>query len=161
MNEAFVTFQGWVGNEVVHRETPQGNVANLRVGSTPRIRKRNGEWVDGQTSWFSVTCWRTLADHVRDSVRKGDPVLVHGRLRTDVWEREDGQSSVTCVVDATYLGHDLSRGTAVYVKAQRADRNDTEDETDHVVKELLHDPGTELPQLTSFGEQRAEPGRVA
>ena len=44
MNETFVTFQGWVGNEVVHRETPQGNVANLRVGSTPRIRKRNGEW---------------------------------------------------------------------------------------------------------------------
>jgi len=62
MNEAFVTFQGWVGNEVVHRETPQGNVANLRVGSTPRIRRRNGEWVDGQTSWFSVTCWRGLAD---------------------------------------------------------------------------------------------------
>jgi hypothetical protein len=42
MNEAFVTFQGWVGNEVVHRETPQGTVANLRVGSTPRIRRRNG-----------------------------------------------------------------------------------------------------------------------
>ncbi len=35
MNEAAVTFQGWVGNEVVHRETPQGSVANLRVGSTP------------------------------------------------------------------------------------------------------------------------------
>jgi single-strand DNA-binding protein len=95
MNEATVTFQGWVGNEVVHRETTQGNVANLRVGSTPRIRRRNGDWVDGPTSWFSVTCWRTLADHVRDSVRKGEPVLVHGRLRTDVWEREDGQSSVT------------------------------------------------------------------
>jgi single-strand DNA-binding protein len=161
MNEAFVTFQGWVGNEVVHRETPQGNVANLRVGSTPRIRKRNGEWVDGQTSWFSVTCWRTLADHVRDSVRKGDPVLVHGRLRADVWEREDGQSSVTYVVDATYLGHDLNRGTAVFVKAVRPERNDSEEETDHVVKELLHEAGGELPQLTSFGEQRPGSGRVA
>ncbi len=120
MNEAFVTFQGWVGNEVVHRETQQGTVANLRVGSTPRIRKRNGEWVDGPTSWFSVTCWRTLADHVRDSVRKGDPVLVHGRLRADVWERADGQSSVTYVVDATYVGHDLNRGTAVFVEGPAA-----------------------------------------
>ena len=73
MNEASVTFQGWVGNDVVHRETAQGNVANLRVGSTPRIRKRNGDWVDGPTSWFSVTCWRTLADNVRDSVHKGEP----------------------------------------------------------------------------------------
>jgi hypothetical protein len=42
MNDAMVTFTGWVGNEVTHRETKEGNVANFRVGSTPRIRKRNG-----------------------------------------------------------------------------------------------------------------------
>jgi single-strand DNA-binding protein len=162
MNEASVTFQGWVGNEVVHRETTQGTVANFRVGSTPRIRKRSGEWVDGPTSWFSVTCWRALADHVRDSVRKGEPVLVHGRLRTDVWEREDGQSSVTYVVEATYVGHDLSRGTAVFVKAVRPERAEADDETEHAMKELIHDPGVDLPQLDSFGQQRdASPSRVA
>jgi single-strand DNA-binding protein len=154
MNEAFVTFQGWVGNDVVHRETVQGNVANLRVGTTPRIRKRNGDWVDGPTSWFSVTCWRALADHVRDSVRKGEPVLVHGRLRTDVWEREDGQSSVTYVVEATYLGHDLSRGTSVFVKAVRQDRVEVEDETDTTVKEIIHGGDVDLPQLDSSGQER-------
>jgi len=151
MNEAFVTFQGWVGNEVVYRETPQGNVANFRVGSTPRIRKRTGEWVDGATSWFSVTCWRALADNVRTSVRKGEPVLVHGRLRTDVWEREDGQSSVTYVVDATYVGHDLNRGTAAFVKSMRPERTDVEDESEAVAKELIHDTSVETPQLDSFG----------
>ena len=166
MNEALVTFQGWVGNDVVHRETSQGNVANFRVGSTPRIRKRNGDWVDGPTSWFSVTCWRALADHVRDSVRKGEPVLVHGRLRADVWEREDGHSSVTYVVDASYVGHDLTRGTAVFVRATRAERVEADDETDPAVKELIHDAGQELPQLDSFGRQRgpsegAEAARVA
>ena len=160
MNEAFVTFQGWVGNEVVHRETPQGNVANLRVGSTPRIRKRSGEWVDGQTSWFSVTCWRGLADNVRDSIRKGDPVFVHGRLRTDVWEREDGQSSVTYVVEATTVGHDLTRGTASFIKSVRPERVDTEEETNSVLKEVLHEQPDDLPQLDSLGRQR-EPGRVA
>jgi single-strand DNA-binding protein len=154
MNEAFVTFQGWVGNEIVHRETAQGNVANFRVGTTPRIRRRNGDWVDGPTSWFSVTCWRTLADHVRDSVRKGDPVLVHGRLRTDVWEREDGQSSVTNVVEATYVGHDLNRGTSVFVKALRPDRAEGGDEAESAVKEIIHGGEVDLPQLDSFGEQR-------
>ena len=162
MNEALVTFQGWVGNDVVHRETSQGNVANFRVGSTPRIRKRNGDWVDGPTSWFSVTCWRTLADHVRDSVRKGEPVLVHGRLRADVWEREDGHSSVTYVVDASYVGHDLTRGTAVFVKATRADRVEADDDSDPAVKELIHDAGVDLPQLDSFGQQRGpSPGTEA
>jgi len=157
MNEAFVTFQGWVGNDVVHRETPQGNVANLRVGSTPRIRKRTGEWVDGPTSWFSVTCWRGLADSVRDSVHKGEPVIVHGRLRADVWEREDGQTSTTYVVEALYLGHDLTRGTAVFLRTPRSERGEAE-ESDQALKELLHESG-DLPQLSSRGEEL--PGRVA
>jgi single-strand DNA-binding protein len=164
MNEAFVTFQGWVGNEVVHRETASGPVANLRVGTTPRIRKRNGDWVDGPTSWFSVTCWRSLADHVRDSVRKGEPVFVHGRLRTDVWEREDGQSSVTHVVEATCVGHDLTRGTSAFVRATRPERTDTDEDADSTLKELIHQQGAELPQLDSLGQQRVstgEPSRVA
>ena len=155
MNEALVTFQGWVGNDVVHRETLQGSVANFRVGSTPRIRRRNGDWVDGPTSWFSVSCWRSLADHVRDSVRKGEPVLVHGRLRTDVWEREDGQSSVTHVVEASFVGHDLSRGTAVFAKAVRPERAEAEEDTDPVMKEILH--GTvDLPPLDSTGRRRPD-----
>jgi single-strand DNA-binding protein len=158
MNEALVTFQGWVGNEVVHRETAQGNVANFRVGTTPRIRKRTGDWVDGPTSWFSVTCWRALADNVRDSVRKGEPVLVHGRLRTDVWEREDGQTSVTHVVEALYVGHDLTRGTTEFVKSTRPERAESDDTVDPVVKAMLHEPGEELPQLDSFGEQRQGAG---
>jgi single-strand DNA-binding protein len=162
MNEAFVTFQGWVGTEITYRETAQGSVANFRVGSTPRIRKRTGDWVDGPTSWFSVTCWRTLADHVRDSVRRGEPVLVHGRLRTDVWEREDGQSSVTSVVEASYVGHDLTRGTTVFVKAARPAGPESEEE-DQVVKELIHEEPADLPQLDSFGQRRTPPAgsRVA
>jgi single-strand DNA-binding protein len=131
-------------------------VANFRVGSTPRIRRRNGDWVDGPTSWFSVTCWRALADHVRDSVRRGEPVLVHGRLRADVWEREGGQSSVTYVVEASYVGHDLTRGTTVFARAARAERAEAE-EDEQVVKELIHDAPDDLPQLDSFGQQRPDP----
>jgi single-strand DNA-binding protein len=158
MNEALVTFQGWVGNDVVFRLTDNGPVANLRVGSTPRIRRKDGNWVDGQTSWFSVSCWRGLAEHVRDSVRKGEPVLVHGRLRTDVWEREDGHTSVSYVVDAICVGHDLSRGTAVFAKATRPERVETEDEVDPVVKEIIHDTSFETPQLDGFGRRKDEAG---
>jgi single-strand DNA-binding protein len=129
-------------------------VANFRVGSTPRIRKRTGDWVDGPTSWFSVTCWRSLADNVRDSVRKGEPILVHGRLRTDVWEREDGQTSVTHVVEALYVGHDLTRGTAEFVKSTRPERVESDDSTDPAVKAMLHESAGELPQLDSFGQRR-------
>lgn len=162
MHDAMVTFSGWVGGEVAYRTTPKGNVANFRVGCTPRI-KRDGDWVDGPTSWFSVSCWRGLADHVRDSVHKGDPVVVHGRLRTDVWERADGKPSVTFVVDAVYVGHDLNRGVATFHRARRPGGSEVEDEGDDVVKQAMHPQPTNGAQFDVNGNQRLapEPGRVA
>lgn len=151
MFETFVTFQGWVGGDVTHRETKDGNVANFRVASTPRL-KRRGEWMDGETTWYSVSAWRGLADNIRDSIKRGDPVLVHGRMRTDTWKREDGHTSVTLVVDANLVGHDLGRGTSVFLKSARPDRNEIEE--DHEIKEMIHqDPG-DLTPLDSFGDPR-------
>src|SRR3954462_14624132 len=89
MNETFVTFHGWAGGDVRHRTAKDVSVATFRVAVTPRLRK-DGTWVDGETAWYTVTAWRTLADHVRDSIRKGDPVIVHGRLRTETWRPDEG-----------------------------------------------------------------------
>jgi single-strand DNA-binding protein len=115
MQDTYVTFHGWVGNDVRHRVVKETSVASFRVGVTPRIRKE-GEWVDGETAWYSVTAWRALADHVRRSVRKGDPVIVHGRLRTETWTPEGGAPSTTLLVDATLVGHDLNRGFSHFWK---------------------------------------------
>ena len=75
MGDTYVTFHGWVGNEVTHRDVNGVTVANLRVASTPRI-KRKGQWMDGDTTWYSVSAWRALADNIRDSVKKGDALSV-------------------------------------------------------------------------------------
>src|SRR5688500_5791884 len=115
MNDTFVTFHGWAGSEVRHREAGDVNVATVRVGVTPRLKK-NGEWGDGETTWYSVTAWRTLAVHLRDSVRKGDPVIVHGRLRTESWQAEDGGTNTTLQVDASLIGHDLNRGITHFMR---------------------------------------------
>ena len=69
--EAFVHMTGYVGGEVEIRRSNVA-VASFRLASTPRIR-RGGEWVDGQTTWITVTCFRTLAEHVATSVQKGRP----------------------------------------------------------------------------------------
>ena len=119
MNDTVITFRGYAGTDVRHRETRDANVASVRVASTPRVR-RDGEWVDGPTTWYSVTAWRTLADHLRDSVRKGDPLIVHGRLlRTETWAPEGGVPSTTLEVEAAVVGHDLNRGISHFIKAKR------------------------------------------
>jgi len=136
MNETFVTFHGWAGSNVRHRTANEVSVATVRVGVTPRVKK-GGEWVDAETTWYTVTAWRTLADHLRDSVRKGDPVIVHGRLRTETWEPEEGGSSTTLQVDASLIGHDLTRGISHFIKKPRSDGHAPE--PDDSVDEALAD----------------------
>jgi single-strand DNA-binding protein len=121
MNDTFVTFHGWAGSDVRHRTAKDVSVATVRVGVTPRL-KRDGDWYDGETTWYSVTAWRTLADHLRDSVRKGDPVIVHGRLRSETWQPPEGPATVTLHVDALLVGHDLNRGITHFIKQQRPER---------------------------------------
>ena len=115
MNETTVTFHGWAGSDVRHRTAKDVSVATVRVGVTPRLR-RDGEWVDGETTWYTVTAWRTLADHLRDSVRKGDPIIVHGRLRTESWTTDEGGAATTLHVEASVIGHDLTRGITHFIK---------------------------------------------
>jgi single-strand DNA-binding protein len=152
MSDTFVTFHGWVGNEVTHREPNGISVVNLRVASTPRI-KRKGEWTDGDTTWYSVNAWRSLADNIRDSVKKGDAVIVHGRLRTETWTREDKQSSNTLVVEASFVGHDLTRGTSSFTKSTRQDRSNEVDVHDEL-QELIHRQAEENPQMDPWGNPK-------
>lgn len=151
MSDTYVTLQGWVGTDVQHRTASGATVANFRVATTPRL-KRKGEWVDGDTTWYSVTAWRGLADNVRDSLRKGDAVIVHGKLRTDVWERTDGQLATTLCIDATMIGPDLNRGTARFERTARTERPETD--VDAEVDALNRQPVEDLTDFDSFGNPR-------
>jgi single-strand DNA-binding protein len=114
--EALVQMTGHVGTEVDIRGN--GSVTAFRLACTPRVRGKDGEYSDGNTTWIDVTCFRSLAAHVAASVRKGDPVIVIGKLRTSVWVK-DGQTRERLGLEAETVGHDLSRGTAIFRKSVR------------------------------------------
>ena len=152
MSETFVTFHGWVGNEVTHREPSGVSVVNFRVASTPRI-KRKGEWTDGDTTWYSVNAWRSLADNIRDSVKKGDAVIVHGRLRSETWTREDQLTSTTLVVEASFVGHDLSRGTSVFLRSARPDRPDADAHEE--LADMIHGDQRAQTPMDSWGNPKS------
>ena len=119
MNDTYITLTGWVGSDVSLREVPGGQpVANFRVATTSR-KFRNNQWEDGATTWYSIRAWRRLADNVHGSIKRGDPVVVHGKLEADVWTKEDGTTNTQLVITATSVGHALSRGTAVFTKPVR------------------------------------------
>jgi single-strand DNA-binding protein len=123
--EALVQMTGYAGTEVDVRGN--GSVVAFRLACTPRIRGKGGQYSDGNTTWIDVTCFRSLATHVAASIRKGDPVIVVGKLRTSVWEK-DGQTRERLGLEAETVGHDLTRGTAIFRRAQRPAVEPTEAE---------------------------------
>ena len=75
-------------------------MASIRLAVTPRIRERDG-WKDGATSYVRVNVWHDLAEHVADSLSKGDRVVVVGRLRTRAWETPEGDKRSVTEVEPT------------------------------------------------------------
>lgn len=119
MQHIQVTLVGVVVSEVFHFDEGAHEVASFRMVSRPRrFDVASGQAHEGEPSFVSVITRRALAAHVAQSVSRGDPVLVTGRLR--VRERDvDGQIKVRVEVDANTVGHDLGRGTATFTRTHR------------------------------------------
>mgnify|MGYP003738821799 CR=1 FL=1 len=79
---------------------------------------RDGRWQEEATTWYRVTCWRRLAVHVRDSIRKGDAVVLGGKLRLDRWVDQNNVQKYEYAIDAKWVGHDLRRGSALFERAR-------------------------------------------
>jgi single-strand DNA-binding protein len=131
MSEAIITLVGNVASEVRNISTDRGTaITSFRFAHTPRrIDRQTGRWGDGHTSFYSVTCWRSLAEHGKESLHKGDPVIVVGRLRIRDWKNDDGRTGRDAEIDAITVGHDLVRGKSTFMRATR-ERIDQADEAD-------------------------------
>lgn len=111
--DTYVTVCGNVVADPLRKATSAGvSVTGLRIASTPRrFDRASGEWKDGATLFISVSCWRNLADNVAQSLRKGDPVIVYGRLVFREWTDKESQARHAYEIDAVVCGPDLSRAT--------------------------------------------------
>ncbi len=122
MNETQVTLQGWLGSDVTTRVAGESVVASFRVACTPRrFSKKTNDWVDGDTQWFTVNAWRGLAENCAESLHRGDPVVVHGRLNAQVWSNSAGIDVTAFDVEATFVGHDLNRGITSFRRTTKVD----------------------------------------
>lgn len=152
-NAIVTTVVGWAAT--APREIHAGRVpyTSFRLASTPRhFDRAQGVWVEGRTEWLTVKVFRDTALNVAASVQKGHPVVVTGRLRTEEWQGENGPRSAL-VLEASALGHDLTRGRATFVK------------TTHVPAEREVDAAAGTPEGAVGGppdradEDLAAPGR--
>ncbi|HET7018881.1 MAG TPA: single-stranded DNA-binding protein [Streptosporangiaceae bacterium] len=120
LNEAQISLTGYVATQPQVRTTPSGALnVSMRVAWTPRRQDRaTGEWADGNTSYVTVICWRKLASNAGVCLRKGDPVVVKGRLSIREFDDKQGVRRTAVEVEASSVGHDLSRGVAQFQRVR-------------------------------------------
>ena len=123
-----ITVAGLVATTPRHIVTQDGlPITSFRIASSQRRFDRSqNRWIDGETNWFTVTCFRQLAISINESVNKGDRIIVQGSLRVRDWD--NGERSGTSVeIDAVSLGHDLTWGTATFSRTILVRETEPED----------------------------------
>lgn len=153
MNDTTMTIVGNVVDSPKLRRTKSGHfVANFRVASTPRrFDREKNAWVDGDTLFVSVTCWRALGENVAQSLFKGQPVVLTGRYYQREYEQNEALRT-TYELEATAVGHDLTRGVATFQKVTRPSLAPSVE---------VDDEGRPADQSERYLELAAEPGVVA
>ncbi len=118
--EPRITVTGNVGASVNVRVTPRGKtIAEFTMAHTRRVLT-DGQWADGPTTWVNVKCLGTLAANVASSLKKGDAVVVTGRMEDDVWHPHENETRTKTWVIADSVGHDLTRGVTKFERTSRS-----------------------------------------
>ena len=113
-----ITVRGFVATEPKSSTTPGGvATVSFRLGSpNGHYDRATNTWIDGNIDFFTVQGYRQLAGNIGCSVKKGQRVIVVGRLTLRSWESE-GQIHNVAQIDAAAVGHDLKWGSANYTRS--------------------------------------------
>lgn len=112
--ETTLTVVGNLTGDPELRFTPSGAaVANFTVVSTPRsFDKQSSSWKDGDGLFLRCNIWRDAAEHVAESLSKGDRVIVTGRLRQRSYETKQGEKRTVMELEVDEIGPSLRWATA-------------------------------------------------
>ena len=72
-------------------------VANAGLAVNDRRKDNSGEWIE-DTTFVDVTLWGRTAEVAAEYTRKGEPIMIEGRLKLDTWEQDGQKRSKLTVV---------------------------------------------------------------
>ena len=122
MTETTCTLIGNLTADPELRFTPSGAaVANFTVAATSRtFDKTANQWRDGEALFLRCTLWRQPAENLAESLRRGDRVIVTGRLRQRSFDTREGDKRTTIELDVDEIGASLKFTTLKLTKTSRA-----------------------------------------
>lgn len=94
---------------------------SFSVAASDRKKDDNGKWVDGDTTFLRVSVWRQLAENCAESLSKGTPVIVVGKLKQREAEDRTGIKRTYFDLDADTVGLDLRRSQGTHTASASKD----------------------------------------
>jgi len=95
-------------------------VTSFRLASnTRRLDRGTNEWVNAESLFITVNCWRQLADNAFISLHRGDVVEVRGRLKQREYDDANGKHVTSYEVEAYFVGPDMLRYVVSLSKPHR------------------------------------------
>ena len=83
---------GNLGSDPEMRYTPNGiPVTSFSLATSRKYNTQDGERRE-ETEWFRVVAWNRLAEQCNQYLTKGRRVYAEGRLKSDTWVGNDGQT---------------------------------------------------------------------
>ena len=120
-------------------------VCTINVAVSERVLdKATNEWKDGPASFYRCTIWKRYAEHVAESLVKGNRVIVTGKMSQREYETREGEKRNVWEVKAEDVGVCLRYATAKPVKATSGSSG-------------LSAPSTDSPWRTSAPSLTDEP----
>ena len=127
MSTTTATITGNLSRDPELRYTAGGKaVASLGIAVGSRHKNAQGVWEDGETSFYDVTCWDTLAENVCESLTKGSRVIVVAGKAPELreYDKRDGTKGSSLEVTADEVGPSLKWASARVVKGERRPQSD-------------------------------------
>lgn len=104
-------------------------VAEIGLAVNEKYKNQQGNMVESAV-FVDVTVWKRTAEIANEYLRKGDPVLIEGKLRFEQWE-SDGQKRSKLKVTGErlqLLGGKRDGGQSQSSGSSRSDRGEMQDE---------------------------------
>lgn len=118
-----ITVEGRLGDDPTLRFAPSGvAVASFNIVCNDRKKNEStGQYEDVNPTWFKCTAFRTLAENIAESLKKGDLVIVVGKQQQEKYTNRDGEERTSYQnILVNTCGPSLVFATARVQKAERS-----------------------------------------
>lgn len=80
---------GNLGRDPELKKTESSSILNFSLATSRRLKDKSGQYAS-ETEWHTVVAFGRTAEIIAEYCKKGSPLFIEGRLRTQKWRDQNG-----------------------------------------------------------------------